>query len=84
MGSMWLYTVLRFGLFGVLCLILWLVGLPVVFAAVLAAVASLPISYVVLKVPRQRFADNIEARAAQRRQARAEFDHELDPGNSEQ
>jgi p-aminobenzoyl-glutamate transporter AbgT len=79
MGSMWLYTVLRFGVFGLLWVILWAVGLEPILAGIIAAFASVPISYVALQVPRQRFAQKIEQRIAARRDARDALDSELDP-----
>ena len=38
MGTLWMYTILRFLVFGVLFGLLWLVGVPVFLAAVLALV----------------------------------------------
>lgn len=80
MTSMWLYTLLRFGLFAVLWLVLWLIGLEPVLAGIIAAFASVPISYFALQVPRQRFAAKIEQRLAARREAQDQLDRDLDPG----
>jgi O-antigen ligase len=77
MGSMWLYTILRFGLFFALWGVLVLAGLPGLLAALVAVVLSLPLSYVLLARPRARFAANIEQRINARREGRAELDQEL-------
>jgi O-antigen ligase len=77
MGSMWLYTILRFGLFFALWGILVLAGLSGLLAALLAVVLSLPLSYVLLARPRARFAANIEQRSDARREDRADLDQKL-------
>jgi Flp pilus assembly protein TadB len=85
MGSMWLYTILRFGLFFALWGILVLAGLPSLIAALVAVVLSLPLSYVLLARPRARFAANIEQRINARRADRADLDQKLsgeDPAQS--
>jgi len=88
MGSMWLYTLLRFGLFFALWGLLALAGLGGLFAAALALVLSVPLAWVLLAKPRQRFAANIEQRVNARKQHRADLDAELsgsdegqDPGD---
>jgi hypothetical protein len=83
MGSMWLYTVLRFGLFFALWGILVLVGLHGLFAALVALILSVPLSLVLLSKPRARFTSQLEARVQARRQDRAHLDAELDPGNED-
>jgi O-antigen ligase len=77
MGSMWLYTVLRFGLFFALWGLLVLAGLRGYIAAVLAIVLSVPLSYVLLARPRARFAANIEQRINSHREDRAALDKRL-------
>jgi O-antigen ligase len=77
MGSMWLYTILRFGLFFALWGLLVLVGLSGYIAAIVAVLLSLPLSYVLLARPRARFAANIEQRVSAHRQDRASLDQEL-------
>jgi O-antigen ligase len=77
MGSMWLYTILRFGLFFALWGLLVLAGLHGFIAAVIAIVLSLPLSYVLLARPRARFAANIEQRVNAHRESRAELDQKL-------
>lgn len=77
---MWLYTVLRFGLFFVLWWVLVLLGLGGFLAPALALVLSVPLSFVLLARPRARFARQLEARLAARREDRAELDARLEPG----
>lgn len=77
MGSMWLYTALRIGLFLALWGIVVLAGLHAFIGAIVAAVISAPLSYVLLARPRARLAATIEARMAARREDRAALDAEL-------
>ncbi len=81
MGSMWLYTLLRVALFFVLWGILVLLGVHGFVGAIAAAALSMPLSFVLLAVPRKRFAEKIEQRVQQRVQDRAALDEQLDPGN---
>jgi Protein of unknown function (DUF4229) len=83
LGLFWLYTLLRFGLFGVLWLLLWLVGVGWLFAAAFAVVLSVPLSWFLLSRPRQAFAANIEQRVNARFDRKAELDARLD-GDDEQ
>jgi O-antigen ligase len=79
MGSMWLYTLLRFALFFALWGILLLAGLGGLVAAAVALFLSIPLSFVLLPVPRQRFAAQIESRVEAHRVQRQRLDAELDP-----
>ena len=79
MGSMWLYTLLRFGLFGVLWGVLYLIGLPVFGAALLGLLLSVPLSFVLLARPRARFANQIELRMNARRVESTDLASQLDP-----
>jgi O-antigen ligase len=79
LGSMWLYTVLRFALFFALWGLLYLIGLKALPAAGLGLLLSVPLSFVLLARPRARMAAQIEARMQAHRQARAELDRRLDP-----
>ena len=67
MGTLWMYTILRFLVFGVLFGLLWLVGAPIFLAAVLALGLSVPLSYVLLARPRAALAETVEARLMARR-----------------
>jgi O-antigen ligase len=78
LGLFWLYTLLRFGLFGGLWLVLWLVGVGWLIAAAIAVILSIPLSWVLLARPRQAFAANIEQRVNARFERKAEFDAQLE------
>lgn len=77
MGAMWLYTVLRFGLFFALFGLLWLVGVKGFLGAIIALVLSVPLSFVLLARPRQAFAQVIEQRMEARKQRQADLDTQL-------
>lgn len=79
MGSMWMYTILRFALFFALWGIVVLLGLSGLFAALVALVLSVPLSFVLLARPRAAFVRQLEQRVEARKTARAELDAELDP-----
>ena len=79
MGSLWGYTILRFGMFFALWGILVLAGLEGLFAALLAVALSVPLSLVLLRGPRNRVALQIEARVNAARANREELDKRLDP-----
>lgn len=74
---MWLYTVLRFGLFFALWGVIYLLGLNGLAAAALALVLSIPLSYVLLAKPRAAFAAQIEARMNARRAQQEQLDRRL-------
>jgi hypothetical protein len=82
MGSMWLYTLLRFGLFFALWGILVLLGVHGFLAPVLALVLSVPLSFVLLAKPRAAFSAQLQARLDARNADRARLDAELDPAAS--
>ena len=79
MGSLWLYTLLRFGLFFALWGLVVLAGLHGLFAALVALVLSVPLSFVLLSRPRARVAANLESRVQAHRVAREDLDRRLDP-----
>ena len=78
-GSLWLYTLLRFALFMALWGLLEFAGLHGLIAAALALVLSMPLSFIVLARPRAVVANNIERRVDAARQAREELSARLDP-----
>jgi hypothetical protein len=80
---MWLYTVLRFGLFFALWGILELLGVHGFLAPVVALVLSVPLSFVLLAKPRAMFTRQLEARIEQRKQQRATFDARLESGETD-
>ncbi|WP_375480366.1 DUF4229 domain-containing protein [uncultured Jatrophihabitans sp.] len=78
MGSMWLYTLLRFGLFFALWGLLVLTGLRGLLAAAIALILSVPLSLVLLAKPRAAFSRNLEARVAARQTQRDDLDARLE------
>ena len=79
MGSLWLYTVLRFGMFLVLWGLLYLLGVGPLTAALIGLILSIPLAYVLLARPRARVAQNIEQRVQARQHYREHLDAQLDP-----
>lgn len=77
LGAMWLYTVLRFGLFLALWGLLWLARVPGLLAATIALVLSIPLSYILLRKQRARLAANLEARVNARQVHRHDLDSQL-------
>jgi len=77
LGLFWLYTLLRFGLFGLIWALLWLLGVGWLIAAAIAVVLSIPLSWVLLARPRQAFAANIEQRVNARVDRKFDFDARL-------
>jgi O-antigen ligase len=77
LGSMWLYTILRFGLFFALWGLLSLAGLHGLLGGLVAVVLSVPLSFVLLARPRARFAAKLEQRVNAQRASRAELDEKL-------
>jgi hypothetical protein len=80
---MWLYTILRFGLFFALWGLLVLFGVHGFLAPILALVLSVPLSFVLLARPRAQFTRQLEARLAARRADREDLDARLEPGESD-
>lgn len=85
LGSLWLYTILRGLVFGLLFGLLWFFGVPVLLAAMIALVLSVPLSYVVLARPRAALTETIESRLAARRAQTEELNARLqgDDGTSD-
>jgi Flp pilus assembly protein TadB len=84
LGAMWLYTVLRFGLFLALWGLLWLARVPGLLAGTIAVVLSIPLSYILLRKQRARLAANLEARVAARQAHRHNLDTQLSGEPEEQ
>src|SRR5689334_10413342 len=76
-GSLWLFTLLRFGIFFALWGLLYLAGLRGLFPVLLALLLSVPLSFVLLAKPRRRVAENLEARLAAREQTKEDLDRRL-------
>jgi hypothetical protein len=83
MGSMWLYTTLRFGLFFALWGVLYLLGLHGFLAPLLALVLSVPLSLVLLARPRAAFTRQLEMRVEARRVEREKLDSRLESDTSD-
>ena len=83
MGSMWMYTILRFALFFALWGIVVLLGLHGLLGALVALLLSVPLSFVLLAKPRAMFVQQLQRRVDARNSARAELDAELDPDAQE-
>lgn len=79
MGSMWLYTALRFGMFFALWGILFLVGVHGFLAPLIALVLSVPLSLILLAKPRENFTRQLEMRVQARKVERSDLDSQLDP-----
>lgn len=82
MGSLWVFTALRYGLFLVLWAILYLLGLKGLhgfLAPLVALVLSVPLAFVLLAKPRARVARQIELRVEARRAHKDSLATELDP-----
>jgi len=80
LGAMWVYTLLRFGLFFALFGLLWLARVPGFLAAVLALVLSVPLSFVLLNRQRQKVAANLEQRIEARKARTHDLDDKLSGG----
>jgi hypothetical protein len=76
---MWLYSLLRFGLFFAIWGLLYLFGAGVWLGALIALVLSVPLSLVLLAKPRARLAANLDARMTERQQRAADLDAQLNP-----
>lgn len=83
MGSLWLYTVLRIGLFLALWGIVYLLGVEPLLAALIAAVVSVPLSLVLLARPRDNFTRQLELRVQARQAERSKLDSRLDEDDTE-
>jgi O-antigen ligase len=77
LGALWLYTLLRFGLFLVLWALLWLARVPGLLAGLIAVVLSVPLSFVLLRRQRERVAANLQQRITARQAQQQQFDARL-------
>jgi len=77
LGAMWLYSLLRFGLFFAIWGVLWVARVPGFFAAGIALVLSIPLSFVLLSKQRQKMAANLEQRINARKSREADLDSKL-------
>ena len=81
--AMWLYTLLRFGIFFVLWGILWVARVPGFLGAVIALALSIPLSFVLLGRQRQRMVDNLEKRVETRKARNRDLDDKLSGGDQQ-
>jgi uncharacterized protein DUF4229 len=79
--AMWLYTLLRFGVFFVIWGLLWLARVPGFLGAIIAVVLSIPLSFVLLNKQRQKLADNLERRVEARKARSNDLDDKLSGGD---
>ena len=82
LGAMWVYTLLRFGLFFVLWGLLWIARVPGFLAALIALVLSVPLSFVLLRKQRARLAANLEQRVEARKARQHDLDEKLSGDDS--
>lgn len=84
LGAMWLYTLLRFGLFFGLWFLLWVARVPTLLAALIAIVLSVPLSFVLLRKQREKMARNLEQRVGARQARTHDLDSRLSGDEPEQ
>ena len=84
MSVMWIYTILRFGLFFVLWGLLALFNVRGYVGAGLALLLSIPLSWVLLSRPRQAFANNLEQRVQYRVEQKSALDAQLGGADANQ
>ena len=77
LAAMWLYTLLRYGLFALLWFLLWLARVPWLLAGLIALVLSVPLSYILLRRQREKMAENLEQRVLARQAKQQELDARL-------
>jgi hypothetical protein len=74
---MWLYSLLRFGMFFVLWGLLYLLGAGWLLGGAIAIVLSVPLSLVLLAKPRAKLAANLDDRINDRRERADDLDTRL-------
>ena len=68
-----IYTVGRIGIFAVLTVVLWMLGLDFWSGLLFGLLLSLPVAYVVLRPSRDRLTEALAARSVARRAAKEEL-----------
>jgi hypothetical protein len=68
-----LYTVGRLGIFAVLTLVLWMVGLDLWSGLLFGLLLSMPVSYFTLRFARERLNEALAARSVARRTAKEDL-----------
>jgi hypothetical protein len=77
LAALWVYTLLRIALFGVLFGLLWLFGVRGLLGAIVALVLSVPLSFVLLARPRQALVAGVTGQVEARRVRTSELDARL-------
>ncbi len=68
-----LYTIGRLGIWALLTLVLWMVGLDFFSGLLFGLLLSLPVSYLALRPSRERLTEALAARSVTRRAAKADL-----------
>jgi hypothetical protein len=77
LAALWVYTLLRIALFGVLFGVLWLFGVRGLLGAIIALLLSVPLSFVLLARPRQALVAGVTGQVEARRARTNELDARL-------
>ena len=77
LAALWVYTLLRIALFGVLFGVLWLFGVRGLLGAIIALLLSVPLSFVLLARPRQALVAGVTGQVEARRARTSELDARL-------
>lgn len=80
LGAMWVFTLLRLAVFGAMFGLLLLARVPGFWAAVIALILSVPLSFVLLSKQRQKLVDNIEQRVEAGKAKNQDLDNKLSGG----
>jgi hypothetical protein len=84
LAALWVYTLLRIALFGVLFGLLWLFGVRGLAGAIIALILSVPLSFVLLSRPRQALVAGVTGQVEARRVRTSELDARLSGNADEQ
>jgi hypothetical protein len=76
-AALWVYTLARAAVFGLLFGLLWLFGVRGLLGAAIALVLSVPLSYVLLTKPRAALTDSVHDRLDARHERTVALDAEL-------
>ena len=77
LAALWVYTLLRIALFGVLFGVLWLFGVRGLLGAIIALLLSVPLSFVLLARPRQALVAGVTGQVEARRARTSELNAQL-------
>ena len=68
-----IYTIGRIGIFAALTMILWMLGLDLWSGLLFGLLLSMPVSYLLLRPPRERLTEGLAARSIARRAAKEDL-----------